>query len=215
MAVDDVVIDTLRGYAPVVRRVAGPDRYATAAAVATHGGVRTGGQVYVASGQGYADALAAAAQAGADASPVLLVRPDRVPSATAAALEDLRPSRVVVVGGELAVEPEVQAELSRITGARVTRVAGEHRYATAAALADGTPRGSVVHVSVGTDYADALAAAPAAAAVEGPVLLVTPTSIPSATAAAIREIGPSRIVLSGGPVAITSAVERELFGLLP
>lgn len=214
-AVGPSVLETLRGYAPQVQRVAGAHRYATAAAVATHGRAARGGRVYVASGEEYADALAAGARAGADGSPVLLVRPDRVPEETAGALRELAPRQVVVVGGEAAVGDGVLAEVREIARAPVGRVHGEQRYATAAALAAGTARGGVVHVSVGTDHADALAAAPAAALAEGPVLLVTPTHVPSDTARAIRAIAPSRIVLTGGPQAIAEEVEHDLFGLLP
>lgn len=214
-AVGQEVLATLRDYSPRVQRVHGPHRYATAAAVATHDLSSRGGRVYVAGGEGYADALAAGARAGADGSPVLLVRPDQVPAETADALRELAPRQVLVVGGEQAVGADVMDEVREITGARVSRVHGDQRYATAAALAQDVTPGGVVHVSVGTDHADALAAAPAAAAVDGPVLLVTPTHVPSDTARAIEALAPSRIVLTGGRGAVSAEVEHALFDLLP
>lgn len=214
LAVEDGVLETLRGLSPRVTRIAGSTRYATAAQVATWGSVSPGGRVYLASGLGYADALAAAAQAGADGSPVLLVRPDGLPGATAAALETLAPTEVIAAGGELAVGPEVLEQVRELTGAEVERVAGANRYATAAALAAGTQPGTVLHLSTGTSYADALAAAPAAAAAGGAVLLVRPGSVPSVTTDVVEDVDPARLAIAGGTVAVPSVVEHALFRLL-
>ena len=67
-----------------VERLAGRDRYATAAAVAQEfaPGVPV---AYVASGLDFPDALAGAAAAGAQGSPVLLTSPRSVPAATSQA----------------------------------------------------------------------------------------------------------------------------------
>lgn len=55
------------------------------------------------------------------------------------------------------------------------RVAGENRYDTAVALSQRSfPNGApIVFVASGLDFADALTAAPAAAAAGGPLLLVS------------------------------------------
>ena len=139
-AVGEAVADQLRAAGLTVERVSGPDRFATAAAVATAAGTTPGGRVVVALGthpdadRAWPDALSAANLA-VDGTPVLLTAPDLLPAATRSAIADLAPSEIVIVGGELAVGPTVEAELTA-TGAGVTRVAGDSRYTTALAAAD-------------------------------------------------------------------------------
>src|SRR5690606_16448261 len=97
-----------------VTRLAGPDRYATAAAIA--GEFPAGADVvYVASGQNFPDALAGAALAGSQGAPVLLVRSDGIPTATHEALRELFPFRVVVLGGTGSVSTNVLALLREYT----------------------------------------------------------------------------------------------------
>lgn len=59
------------------------------------------------------------------------------------------------------------------------------------------------------EFADALAAAPATRG-RGPVLLVTPSSIPASTATELQRLRPGRIVVLGGPRAISGDVVTEL-----
>ena len=91
-------------------RWAGLDRYGTAAAVAATypAGVPV---AYVASGLGFADALAGAPAAARDGGPLLLVRPDAIPAATATELARLRPGRIVVLGGPASVSEAVARAL--------------------------------------------------------------------------------------------------------
>ncbi|GGK71635.1 cell wall-binding repeat-containing protein [Ornithinimicrobium pekingense] len=211
--VEDGVLDQLAAYAARVDRVAGPDRYATAAQLARLGRVKVAGTVYVATGTGFPDALAAAAQAGQQDSPILLVQPGNVPDATAEVLGELAPTRIVVAGGPGSVSEEVLAELDTFAG-EVERRGGTNRYETAALLARDTPPGRVLHVSVATDFADALAAAPLAAASGGAVLLVASEKVPSATGDAVRALRPDRVVLTGGPGVVATETRRELIRLV-
>ena len=101
--------------------------------------------------------------------------------------------------------------------AEVERWAGSDRYATAAVVAQHThPDGAdVVYLTVGTNYPDAIAAGPAAAAEGAPVLLVSSTSLPSATAAELTRLDPTTVVIVGGESAITPAVADQVTALLP
>src|SRR5207248_1520008 len=85
---------------PVVR-IAGADRYETAAKVAGQLGSAAGNQAVIASGDpGHlADALSAAGAAGGSGRPVLLVARDSVPPATSQALHDDGITSTVVIGG--------------------------------------------------------------------------------------------------------------------
>lgn len=213
-AVTGSVLQELRELSPDVHRVAGTDRYATAAEIATIEPVTRGAMVYIATGDGFADALAAAAQAGQRDAAILLVQQERIPVATREALSEIDPQLIVVAGGESAVSDAVVSELQEFSDWPVQRRGGDDRYATAAALAGDTPAGSVLHVGVSTTFADSLAAAPASAAARGAVLLVAPDRVPASTAGVIERVQPGQVVLTGGPSAVTEQVKRALIRLV-
>lgn len=81
-----------------VTRNGGADRYATA--VAINGDEFTSAEtVYVATGTGFADALAGAALAGAERAPLFVSQPTCIPGAVLDAIEDLGAINVVLLGG--------------------------------------------------------------------------------------------------------------------
>lgn len=193
-----------------VTRISGADRYKTAVAISqAHApGVDT---VYLATGTDYPDALAVAAKAASAGSPVLLTRPDTLPSSTAQELTRLQPRQVVVVGGETAVWPTTLEAIDQVTGAApVTRWAGGNRFATAAVIAGQFERPQVAYVATGANYPDALAGAARAGALDGPVMLVGPDTLPSATAAALEAMSPVTLKVLGGPTVINDVVLGEL-----
>jgi hypothetical protein len=84
-------------------RIAGADRYATAAAISKATFPSGAPVAYLATGLGFADALAGAVAAARDGGPLLLTDPATLPGATAAELTRLAPERVVVLGSSGAV----------------------------------------------------------------------------------------------------------------
>jgi hypothetical protein len=72
-----------------------------------------------------------------------------------------------------------------------------------------------VLVTTGTGFADALAAGPAAAAQDSPVLLVAPGSLPAATAQELARLRPQAITVVGGAPAVWPAVEEALRSVAP
>lgn len=111
VAVGDTLLPDIGGAAGTdPRRVAGDTRYATAAAAAAELGSAEG--AFVSTGASFADALSAVPVAVMDEGVLLLVGTDTVPNETQAALDALAPGRVIVLGGETAVGPEVVAALS-------------------------------------------------------------------------------------------------------
>lgn len=199
-----------------VVRLAGTDRYATAAAISAAGYRGTGGTVHVATGAGFADALAAGPSATRRGGPVLLVRPTEIPGPTASELRRLAPARIVISGGTAAVSSAVEQALRSYAG-QVVRVAGADRYATAAALSASTFAGGVpiAFVATGADYPDALAGGAAAGSQGGPMLLTRPGSLPAETRTELARLRPGQIVILGGGGAVSAAVEAELRGLAP
>jgi putative cell wall-binding protein len=142
---------------------------------------------------------------------VLLAGPTALPAVTTEELLRLQPQTVVVVGGPGAVSAEVEGQLAQLLpGATVTRRGGADRYGTAAAISGDLTSAEVVHVATGADFPDALAGAARAGTVGSPVLLVQPGAVPSVTRAEIERLAPERIVVLGGPVAVSEAVADEL-----
>lgn len=108
------------------------------------------------------------------------------------------------LGGASSVTLERQVGPER----SIDRIAGDDRFATAsqiaAAAADDT--GGTVIVASGLDFPDALAAAN----IGVPVLLTAPDVLVPPAAAALAEAQPSRVIVAGGPSAISSEVGQAI-----
>lgn len=185
-ALSEPIRSALAGAGLSVERVAGRDRYETAALVAeriraheTSAGRTPSDAAFVVSGLGFADSLAVAPYAFQARVPVLLVNRDTVPTATADEVASLGVQHAYVVGGTAAVSGVSYGSLAV---SDKTRVAGRDRYATAVAIADlavtkGWANRSFVGVATGLQYADALAAGPATGRRGGTLLLTTPLAL--------------------------------------
>ncbi len=213
LAADSGVEATLNGYARRgVERVFGQTRYDTAARISQVTFPRPGVPVaFIASGEGFADALAGIPAAAVAGGPILLTRRDQVPAATARELDRLRPDRCFVLGGTAVVSKAVVERLESFTSKPVTRLAGSDRYATAAAIVAATVEAAETAViATGRDFPDGLAAGPAAVALGGAVLLVPGETIPEGTDRELRRLAPDRIVIVGGTGAVSGPVEGRL-----
>lgn len=212
-AIASNVLTGLRPYASsgTVSRIAGVDRYATAAQLSKMSGTSVP-VVYVATGANYPAALVGAARAASSGAPVLLTRKGELPAATVEALRSLNPGRIVVVGGTGEVASTVVTALKPYSrSGEVLRVSGDSHYATAASLAGYYPSGlDVVYVATVANYPDALAAAARAGDQNGPVLLTSPSTLPTATRAALEDLSPRAIIVVGGPAAVSSDVVKAL-----
>lgn len=91
-------------------RIAGSDRFETAAAIAKSA-YSTASTVYIATGMAFPDALAGGPVAAQRSAPMLLVTSGSIPAATRAAILELKPTRIVVIGGTAAVSNSVSALL--------------------------------------------------------------------------------------------------------
>ena len=201
------------GGARSVTRVEGPDRHATAAAAAETFTEAT--TAYVAVGHAFADALAAGPAAIGDSAPLLLVASDAVPATTRAALEQLAPERIVLLGGPGVISDRVETELSAI--APTTRRAGADRFATAAAVSAASwPDGATdVFVASGLTHADALGGGAGAGAYAAPLLLVAPDALPAPTRSELERLSPARITILGGEGSVSPAVQQALNEIAP
>ena len=194
-----------------IQRLAGGDRYATAAAISKArfgGGAST---VFIATGASFPDALAGSPAAAKANGPILLTSPSSLPSATANELARLKPSKIVILGGTGSVNGAVASSLAKYAGS-VVRWAGADRFATAATVsrtsfAPGVP---VAYISTGSTFPDALSGGAIAGRSGGPILLVKKTALPGTTATELARLKPGKIVILGGTGAVSSVVADAL-----
>lgn len=212
----------------VTQRLAGDDRFSTAAMVA-RAAFPSGSDVAVlVSGVDSADSLAASGLSGAladvagvSAGPVLLSQRDHVPEATWSALDRLGVEKVVLVGGKAAIADTVEADLA--ARYQVVRVAGSDRFGTAAEAARRGARvepgenpfvgGEAVFVVNGDRPSDGLAAGPAAHLGSLPVILTLRDHLPAVSSDVLRELEPTHAVIVGGTAAVSDGVKAELAAL--
>ena len=212
-AVSAAVEESLRQFAGDVRRIGGADRFAVAAAISAQS-YPVGAPVFIASGENFPDALSGAPAAARRGAPILLTRKTSLPSATLTELQRLKPSSITVLGGPGAVSDDLLPTLRGLTAGVVTRVGGADRYAVSTALAGPASQGpTTVFVAAGMGFADALSGAAAAVRAGAPVLLTGRDTIPASVKAWLQEARPSRIVVLGGPGAVSDAVYAELHGI--
>ncbi len=94
--------------------------------------------VYIASGEGFPDALGVGPVAAVNGAPVILV-PKNPPlhSATSAELLRLDPRQVVIVGGTAVISAEIETDLAALLpDAEIARLAGSNRYVTNAMVSE-------------------------------------------------------------------------------
>lgn len=210
-AISDAVRSQANGFTTgAVDRRAGADRYATSALVSAASFPARVSVAYLATGADFADALSAAAVAGATKAPVLLTERDALSPAVAAELQRLAPARIVVLGGESRVAASVVTEAAAYTTGGVTRIAGSDRFETAALIASThtTPPVDQVYLARGDDFADALSGAAAAAATESRVLLTHSWGLTVVTAQSINTLQTGRVMVLGGAASITPETAR-------
>ncbi|WBM79389.1 carboxypeptidase regulatory-like domain-containing protein [Cryobacterium breve] len=106
----------------------------------------------------------------------------------------------------------IDAELTATALPKTDRLAGGDRFATSSAISaeNFDPGVDVVYIASGTNFPDALSAAPVAGKNKAPVLLVTPDAIPQAVQTELRRLTPKRIVVLGGVSSVSDAVTQAL-----
>lgn len=222
-AVSDSVVGAIRSIPALaaagrVERVAGANRYETAAKVALRIQSLKGGavlpRVVIVSGTSFADAVAVAPLAYRKGLPVLLVNTSGVPVETRSALGLTGATKILCVGGEAVVPSAVLVS----AGIPYTRIAaGTSRYDTAAKLADYMVASEGftwdnVHVANGVSLVDALAAGPFAGKKNGPLLFATTYAATTDTTAqfeAHKGIA-DHAYLIGGASALNNVVEAQV-----
>lgn len=198
------------GYVPAsylsAQRLSGPTRYDTAVEISKNGWMQAE-TVVIATGEDFPDALAGTPLAYKLNAPILLSGSNTLPAQTEAEINRLNAKNIVILGGTQAISSGVETKL-RSMGKSVERISGPTRYATAGLIADRIGSSSEYIIANGNSYPDALSIAPHAARQGIPILLTRENSIPSETAAKLRNSKNTTVV--GG----TSMVSNKVFNSL-
>lgn len=193
-------------------RIEGSDRYETAVNVSKSTFATSASTVYVAGGEGFADALAAASAASRAKAPLLLTRNGGLPATVSAELFRLQPTKIVVVGGPASVSEAVVAQLKAVTP-NVARMTGADRYVVSrATVANGFASASKVYLATGADFPDGVTAASLAGAEGVPMLLVNgkASTLDAASAALLKKLGVKTATLIGGPSVLSAGIQSSL-----
>lgn len=196
--VSAAVVNDLASRVGSVRRIAGPDPYVTAVAVAGEVGPIPGSAgewgsrgrtALLANGATVADALVAGPLAYHGEHPLLLTPATSLDRRVSDYLDRSDVEHVVILGGTAAVGPAVVSAV-QAKGIVVSRFAGDDRYGTAALLArrllgSGRPDpcfdGSTIGLATGERAPDAVSSGPLLGERCAPLLLVRPRAVPAAT----------------------------------
>jgi putative cell wall-binding protein len=214
-----------------IKRLAGADRYKTAALIAEEADAiaSVSSKAFIVNGTAWPDALSVAAPAVYGGHAILPVKTDAVPQATLDALSDLGITEVVIVGGTSVVSTGVEGSLTTLLGAgNVSRIGGMNRYETSLLVAEHAVDEEYMDddhfiLVSGENYPDALAAGPMAYmynygyGVQGPILLTPKAALSKYVKDFMDEYGaPEELCyVIGGPGAISDAAVGALNAYRP
>lgn len=203
---------------PDVSRLQGGDRFETSVAIARHAFYGTSPQtVYLAQGFLLADAMAGGSLRD---GPVLLTRGDYLPNVVLAYLNEVKPTKVIALGGTGVISPRVLQQAKVTPTTELGRLAGSNRFETANAIARyAFPNGSSkVYITDGTSYRAGIGPDPltGSALRDGPILFGTHArGLTASTMDLISSLNPSEIIQLGfiqlghyRPTGIIGGVDR-------
>lgn len=214
--VPDFIEVKLKSMGLDVERLDGSNRFETAVAVAE--GAKDKSEVFIALGKkmldngeedALVDALAIGPASAKQGIPVLLTGKNKLPKATKAAIENLGVKKATIVGGELAIAPEVKAELEAMN-VIVERISGSNRYDTATKIAKDyfrEPKSTIV--ASGDTDTDALVGGYLGALLDAPILLTGTGRLAKKTETYISKNSDRSYVLGGNSV-VTDSVFKEI-----
>ncbi|WP_216647492.1 carboxypeptidase regulatory-like domain-containing protein [Bacillus sp. THAF10] len=204
-AINDGVVDALKEEGLKVSRISGSDRYETASLIANHVAPKGTTKAVVANGRNFPDALSVASYAAMQGLPILLTKPDELPSSTNKALKALGVTNSMVIGGTAVVNEKV---MDKIPGS--IRVSGKDRYETNIAVAKAFNMVSQnMYVATGRNFADALTGSVLAAKNNSGILLVG-NNVSTALSQYLKENNVNRLTMFGGEKAVSEEVAAEL-----
>lgn len=160
------------------KRLWGNNRYETGASIVKDGWQTNSYYAVIVNGENFPDALSAAPLAQKFNAPILLTEDNNLNSNTAEQLKRLNVKNVIIVGGQGVVSTNVEKAINDL-GIQTTRYKGEDRGETSVKVASQIGARNGIIVAIDDDYTDALSAAPIAASLQMPIILVSKNTVTS------------------------------------
>ncbi|WP_421385528.1 cell wall-binding repeat-containing protein [Bacillus salacetis] len=203
-AVSAAAATTLADKGITVERIAGDNRYATAAKVGKQ--LFAPKKAFVVDGKNFPDALAIASYAAENGYPIFLTENNKLPEETLNALQGI--PQVIVVGGTAAVSNDV---FTKLPNKFKTRISGANRYETAANFVEYfNIEPAKLVVATGEEFADALSGSAYAAKTGSTMVLTRKDKLPAETAAIMENAAIQSTEILGGENAISAAVKAQI-----
>ncbi len=156
-----------------VTTIGGTDSYETAASAATSNWTNSDNVVLV-SGEGYADSISSVVLSKKLNAPILLTESSSLNNSAKDALDKLKPKNIYIVGGTGVISQSIRNQL-KSENYNLIELSGKNRYETNTAVANQLVKlgmdPSNVMMTAGSNFSDALSAAPTAA-VKDEILLL-------------------------------------------
>lgn len=191
-------------------RLGGQDRYDTSALIAAKGWEKSDYAI-IAYGEDFPDALSASPLAKKYNAPILLTRNDKLPTTIDNQITRLGVKNVFIVGGLAVVSSSIQTNLES-RGIKVTRIYGQDRYETAAAVANALDPSDQIFVVSGENFPDALSIASYAAKFQIPIFLSPFDKLPSSVIDYQKAHKVKTTYIIGGEGVISSSATKNLLG---
>lgn len=214
LAIEKSVENALVNLGYNVVRYAGSNRYVTAADIAeVVVDIFESNTAILTNGEDFGELLAANALAASKNYPVLLTKSNELHTATAAAIEELGITNMLIIGDEETVSEDVVEALEDL-GVEVTRISGENRELISIEVAKTYfPTAKKAVIAHGYEFPDALVGGAYAASLNAPIILVQQDSI-HADVLEYIDTNFTEVVVLGGPLAVSANVLDALHGVL-
>lgn len=163
--------------------------------------------VILTTGYDFADALSAGPLSLVyGKAPILLTKPEQLDSNVKREITRIKAEKVVVIGGEKAISPQIQKELEMM-GLEVERINGAHRYQTNENILNKMGDVNGYFIVSGTSFADALSVAPIAAAKNWGIVLSEKDYIRQT---ALNKVKGKPALIIGGDAVLSKNVENQV-----
>ncbi len=197
--------------AVTVRRDSGVDRYEASRTISSTEFPDGADTAFLATGNGFADALSSIPAAASSAAPVILVKGEQpaLDAPTMAELTRLGVEHVVITGGPASISTGIEEQLRRQYGDAVVRFGGATRFDVANAVnAAYFPKPSSAYLATGINFPDALTGGVLAGVEGAPLLLARTDCVPGPTRDLLASWGPPKVTLLGGPNSLGTGVQN-------
>lgn len=213
LVISSEIENTLISMGYTVKRVYGNNRCATAIKIGEElRGIHASDTAVLAYGFNYPDALSISSIAAEKGWPILFTDSNTLQNDTKKALDSWNISNVIIVGGSLAIDPQIESQLEQM-GIAVERIAGRNRLDTNIKILQrfkSTTDG--VLIATGFNFPDALSGGALGAKFKYPVVLVKKDDATDAVLNYLASSGVDRSIILGGTQAVQNNVKDQIAG---